>query len=499
MAKSSAKPTAKILSKSKLMEGIQCEKRLYFSIYKPELAVAVSAPQQAIFDQGNQVGEEARKQFPDGVMIEANHMQRDLALEQTRAALESDALVIFEAAFLFDGFFARVDVLKRSKKSSSAWEMIEVKSGTTAEEKYIQDAGVQRLIVEGSGLKLKSVSLMLINNQCVYPDLSDLFYQVDVSDKTSAMQSSLRKNMKSLQSMIAKKLEPSLDIGGHCDVPYECPYKDQCYAGKNIPQISVFNIPALRTNKKWEMYSAGKVDLSKVGSLKLNDLQQRMVDVSLSGKRFVDRVGLAREMKKWKYPLYYLDFEGAGFAIPRYEGTRPYQQLPFQFSCHIENRAGAKLEHVEFLHIEDSDPREACALALCESIGDEGSIVAYWKSYEARVLKELAAEFPKYRKKLQSMHERLVDPQPVIKNGVYDVDFGGSFSIKDVAPALIGDASSYEGMAVDGGELAQVVYKEMISADCSLGRREEIRVALLEYCKKDTMNMVELVKWMRAQ
>jgi hypothetical protein len=186
-------------------------------------------------------------------------------------------------------------------------------------------------------------------------------------------------------------------------------------------------------------------------------------------------------------------------AVPWVNGTRPFQQVPFQFSCHIQDEPGGELKHVEYLHDSTSDPRESISAALVKSIGKKGSVVAYKKSAEAGALKHLAEHSKKYAQHLNGIIDRLVDPLPVIKDSVYDIGFAGSFSIKAVAPTLLGKSLSYEDMAVGGGQQAQIAFYEMIAPETTAQRRGDLRKALLEYCKQDTLAMVKLVEWMFKQ
>ena len=134
-------------------------------------------------------------------------------------------------------------------------------------------------------------------------------------------------------------------------------------------------------------------------------------------------------------PFSYLDFETIAYAIPKYNGTRPYQQLPFQFSCHVQARPNGIPDHLEYLHDSETDPREAIAKALVSMVPKTGSVIAYNMAFERQVLLALAKQFPKYRGALEGIAQCLVDPLPVIRAHVYYPAFCGSFSIKAVAPA----------------------------------------------------------------
>ena len=483
-----------LLTKSKIQQGKQCSKALYLSAH---LKTPITKSQQQNFNQGNEVGVLARTYFTGGILIEGHGQE---ALDQTQGAIASGALTLFEAAFMHDDVLVRVDILNRS---GTSWNLIEVKSTVDIKRQHVEDAAVQAWVLKNSGLSIDSVSIMFLNRDCTFPDLSNLFVTEDVT--TEVDDGELPELIVQLKKVLQKKSAPDIDIGPHCGSPYPCPYQSLCFAEKKIPEISVFDIPGLAGKKKWELYAAGLSDLKdvqKAEGLKFTQMQHKMIEVSTSGKSRIDPKAIARELKRFKYPLYYLDFETIGPAVPRYAGTRPYAQVPFQFSCHIQASPESTLSHAEYLHDTMSDPREPLARALVSAIGLDGSVVAYNKAFEAGCLKKLAELFPDLAPRLLDIAARLVDPLPIFRAHVYTREFAGSFSIKSVAPALLGSTMSYEGMAVSDGTEAQAAYEELIapgtaSAESTRGTRKlELRTAMLEYCRQDTLAMVELVGWL---
>lgn len=486
------------LSKSRVVLGIQCSKALYLSIHKPELAEDVSASQQLIFDQGHAVGLLAQTRFPGGVTIDAPHTDSQAALKQTADAIASGALTLYEATFSHDDVLVKVDVLNR-ESVRHAWEIVEVKSSTQVKDVHLSDVAVQVWVCRGAGLKVKAASVMTINNQCVFPDLSDLFTMTGVTREIDDHLSDLPKAVTGFKKMLAATTQPKIDIGPQCDDPYDCNFKTHCWTAKKIPTLSVFDVPRLAADKKWDFYGKGKVQLASLDVSEFNQTQVRMIECTVKGKRFIDSVGIATALKDWKYPLAFLDFETVGYAIPRYPGQRPYQQIPFQFSCHIRATKDSALEHREFLSEADADPREMICKALVDSVPRSGSVVAYNMGFESGVLNSLAEMFPKFRARLLEIDERLVDPLPIIRSHVYDPEFRGSFSIKAVAPALLGKSASYDGMAVGDGGDAQVAYLAMTDQKTAPTEKSRLRQALLEYCRKDTLGMVELVDWLYEQ
>ncbi len=450
------------------MAGLQCPKRLYLQINSPELAESISVTQQAHFDEGSEVGRLARERFPGGVLIEADHTATAKALSQTREAIASGAKTVFEPAFTHDGVLVRVDILTRESQRAP-WDIIEVKSSTSIKEEHLDDVAIQAWLLRASGEKVRRCSVMFINNQCVFPDLHDLFTMEDVTQEIEARQAGIPKKVTDFQKMLLKGKTPSLDIGPHCSDPYECPFTDHCWEARGVVSPSIFELPGIGV-KAWEFYEKGIVSLTDPRLKGLKGKQARAIEVVRSNIMWIDRMAIKNGVKDWKWPLHFLDFETFGPAIPRYDGVRPYQQVLFQFSCHIQDKPGSEPRHGEYLHESASDPRPAVAEALCAAIGDKGSIVAYNMSVEARAISHLAATCRAFARDLKKMDGRFVDPLPIIRGSVYAPAFRGSFSIKSVAPALLGEEFAYDELDVGGGQEAQTAFDRLISGGLSAKR-----------------------------
>ncbi|MCC6277278.1 MAG: DUF2779 domain-containing protein [Oligoflexia bacterium] len=228
----------------------------------------------------------------------------------------------------------------------------------------------------------------------------------------------------------------------------------------------------------------------------MTPIQQRVVDVYKTKKRYTDIAGIKNALASWKFPLIFLDFETINPAIPRYENTGPYQQVPFQFSAHIWESPESELVHKEYLHIDSSDPRPKLIPLLMEACKGVGNIVAYYSAFETQRIEELADYSKEHKAGLLKLLDRFVDPLPIFRDFVYDNGFEGSFSLKTVAPSILGDSHSYEGVVVADGSAAQRAFEEIINPITNSERREKLIKASLEYCKKDTQVMVDLVKWL---
>jgi len=488
-----------ILSKSRIMSGLQCEKKLYLEINNRETAGQVTPTEQARFDAGNEVGEEARKRYPGGVLIDAPHYDRDLALKQTVDALNSGANNIFEASFVFNDVFARIDILHRniSRNNKNSWDIIEVKSTTKVKEQHLYDIAVQSWIFINQGLPLNKCFVMHLNNQCIYPNLDNLFCLEDVTAQVEELISEVKKSIGKLKSVVADSAPPPKEIGPHCFEPYDCQYAGTCW--KDFPEKNIFELPGLG-KKAWDLFNQGHRKIKDLNPEDFKGKTKRAIEVTIAGKRHLDRASVKESLKSWQWPLYFFDFETIGPAIPRYNGTKPYSPIPFQFSCHVmKSKASIHLEHFEYLHTDITDPREPLVKSLSENFGPKGSVVSYNKSFENGVLNKLADLFPKHRRALLDIASRLVDPLPIFQNHIYDEEFLGSFSIKNVAPAIIGKHLKYDELEVsDGTEAGAIIDLLMTNKISDKVERQKQTQALLEYCRQDTLAMVELVKWLFA-
>jgi len=206
---------------------------------------------------------------------------------------------------------------------------------------------------------------------------------------------------------------------------------------------------------------------------------------------------LNKDLESLKYPLYFMDFETVNPAIPRFAGMRPYDQIPFQWSVHVLREPGAEPEHFEFLATDNSDPRREFINSLCAALGNSGSIVVY-SAFESQRLSELAAWLPEFADRIKKIQSRLWDLLPIVRNHVYHPKFAGSYSIKNVLPALV-PGMSYEGMEVADGTDAGLAWESLVRGKLDQNEHDTIRKALLDYCGQDTLAMVRLLDKLKLE
>jgi hypothetical protein len=447
----------------------------------------------AAFEQGHEVGRWAQKRFPGGVLIEAGPEEMAKALNQTHWAMEDKQCpAIFEATFAHDDVLARVDILERLPRNK--WRLIEVKSSTSAKDYHLYDVAIQRLILENLGIKVVPC-LMHLNREYVYDgkqyDLEKLFIIEDLTDETAALEQRVKDLLREEWKVLAKAQPPDIAPGNHCTHPFACVFFDLC--NKPLPADHVSYLPGISAKKLEELTSRGIESIKKIPKdFPLTERQRQAWECARTGKPWFGE-GLKDALSELQYPLYFMDFETLGVALPRYAGMSPYDQIPFQWSVHIQRKPGAEVEHYEYLAEDSNDPREEFVKALCRVIKKKGSVLAYSSGFEAGRLADLAEWLPQYKDEIGNIQGRLWDPLSVLRVYVYDLAFRGSYSLKSVLPALV-PGMTYEGMGLAEGTEAGLAWEKMVHAEPGSEQRRRLRDAVLAYCKQDTLAMAKLLE-----
>ncbi len=483
-----------ILSKTKLLQFYQCPKLGYLSVKNSKLLPKPDLATQQVFAQGREVGKEAQKHFPNGIEVKTPSYEPQNAFKATMAFIESGANTLYEPAFIFNDVLVRIDILHR-EDSNSPWQIYEVKSSTSTDTHQVLDLAIQYWILHKLGMKVSNAYLMYINRQCIAPDFNNLFKLEQLSEQCLLLLGEVEQLIVDTKELLEKS-EPNHDMGEHCESPYKCPLMDYCRKLHNIPEVSPLEIPRLG-KEKWEYVSSGVKSLEQVDLSNLNKNQKNMVVAHLTKKPFLNLSKISSEINNLQYPIFYLDFETEMKAIPSWDGTRPYDQVAFQYSLHIEQENGST-EHFEFLNTEYSDPREKLLESLIPKLGEVGTIVSYNAGFEASRLNEMAKVFPRFAPAIAKIVDRFYDPLTTIRNCVYYPEFKGKFSIKVVAPVLLGETASYKTLAVQDGIMAQIEYSLLIDGEDTEQEKNSRIEALLAYCKQDTWLMVELVRHLRS-
>jgi predicted RecB family nuclease len=474
------------LSKSRFVAGWQCHKLLWWKAHEPDAPELVpDVALQARLDQGIHVGEIARDYVTGGLLIGFPYYERDNKVRATADAIRNGAEIIYEASFVADGVFVAVDILEKMGKG---WNLIEVKSTTKAKPEHISDVAVQGHVLKSAGLKVNRAFLMHINRECRYPDLGNLFSRTGLTTEAEDLLPSIPSEIKRQMRMLKGSL-PEIARGPHCTDPHDCPFLSRCWA--DLPEHHITTL--YRIGKKaFDLEEEGiRTTLNLPSSYPLSDIAERQRRSVEANSLIVER-GLKRALNAFTPPVAYLDFETAMPAIPVWNGCRPYDAVPVQFSCHVKGEDGA-LTHHEWLAKGADDPREELARQVIDACRGTKTIVTYHVSTERRCLEVLQEAAPHLADPLQDLIDRLEDLLPIVRNHVYHPDFHGSFSIKDVLPAVVPDLS-YDAMEVAEGLTASVLLERLLLDPASGPEedRDRTRVSLLRYCELDTLAMVKL-------
>ena len=494
------------LSKSRYVAFRQCPKLLWLSINKPQEAAEADESRMAA---GIAVGNLAKGYF--GAYQEATVTKADGCLDipamiaRTKTLMaDSSVETICEAAFLTDGCYCAVDLLHREK---GGWAIYEVKSSSGDDTKdpddvYIMDIAYQRYVLEQCGVKITGTYLIRLDRNYVLQgdlDTKALFYIDDVKNSVSTEYLKVAPNYAKAKEILSLTTEPDKDLHEGCNAPYECAFKAYCMKAHNVPSPSVFDLYRMSWKKALEMYQNGKVSFESLrGEKAINEHQRMQIESTLQNVDFIDKDTIRAFLATLTYPIYQLDFETIQPAIPVYQDTHPYQQVPTQYSLHIQPSAFGECEHHEFLaDARSENPMRVVAEQVCNDIPTNVMVMAYNAGFEKGRIKEMAEAFPDLRNHLMAIYENVVDLLVPFRNwAYYRPAMNGSFSIKKVLPALFPDDPTLDyhnlsGCVHNGGE-AMDIFPKMRNMEGQ--KLADTRESLLRYCELDTWSMVVVLR-----
>jgi hypothetical protein len=495
-----------MLSKSRILLHRQCPKRLWLNQFRPELKQGDPAA-EALMASGNQLGEVAREMHPGGVMIDGENLTR--AIEDTAQALKGRKRPIYEATFAHMEVLVRADLLLPVR---GGYRLVEVKSAGGVKPYHVEDAAIQAWVIRNAGLDIKRVEIAHVNTGFVYTGSTDirtfvgdgheldcpgvgayggLLAHVDVTEQVEELENQVPKWVNAANKTL-KGEEPEIEPGKQCDKPFACPFKAYC-----IPQASGYWVEVLKDKALVaDLRAAGYADLRKVPKSRLSKPKHLRLWQAAKTGRAVLEPAAAEALANLPYPRYYLDFETIQFTVPIWPGTSAYHQLPFQWSCHIEDKAGA-LRHAEYLAKDAGDPRREFAETLIRILRKRGPIFVYSQSFEATRLIELSTVFYDLSPALDAIVKRMVDLLPIARENYYHRDMHGSWSIKAVLPTIAPELA-YDDLEVGNGGMASLAFAKIIDTATTASERQALRKNLLAYCQRDTLAMVRLAHFFQG-
>ena len=483
------------ISKTKFLHGLQCSKLLWCDYNAKHLFPAVDDALQAVFDQGHEIGALAKTMFPNGIEIDTAPTDFEGAIQLTQKSLLARR-PIFEATLSANGGYARADILNPVGKNE--WDIIEVKSTTSLKDAHIPDLAFQVWVFTEAGLKIRRCFLCHINNQFVRHgeiDPKEFFTLRDVTAEVSAYSTEIEEKIGDMGKIIRAAKCPEIQIGKHCDSPYTCALHDHCWSF--VPPHNVLDLYDDKKGRGWDLIKKGILKIADIpADYSLSAKQEIQREVAISGKPHAKKSAIQTFLKNLEYPLHFLDFETFQTAIPMFDGTRPYEQIPFQFSLHIVPKAGTKPEHRIFLAEGRNDPRPEFMRQLKSSVESSGSIVVFNASFEKSRMKECAVVLPQYASWVTAVNSRIVDLlNPFRAFNFYHPDQSGSASMKLVLPALTG--KDYTSLEIQEGGAASREFVRVTFGDVTESERKRVRKALEKYCGQDTEGMIWILEELR--
>lgn len=491
------------LSKSKYCSFWQCPKMAWLNKYKPEERTE-DPSLDAIFTKGNEVGDLAMELFGEFVEVTTYTDDKlDVAemIKKTQQEIAKGTENICEASFSFNGLYCAVDILR---KEGDGYAVYEVKSSSMEEDSdevksvYLADIAYQKYVLEHCGIKVTGTNLVALNKSYVRGDELDihkLFSVKNVDELISFESQRVESNLRLAEKILTCEEEPKYDLAERCRDPYGCQF--WAYCSRHLPEKSVFDLYRMNFSKKLDLYHRGIIEYKDL--LECEDIgnskQIRQMEYALTDKgTYIEPDNIRDFLAGLSYPLYFLDFETMQLAVPQFPGTKPFQQIPFQYSLHYIEKEGGELKHKEFLAVSGEDPRRDIAEALCRDIPMNVCTTAYNKAFECSRLGELAEAFPDLSEHLLNIKNNIVDLLVPFQSGYYyNKAMGGSFSIKSVLPAIFPDDPELDYHNLEGvhnGGEAMNIFPQIQFMETD--EKERARHNLLKYCELDTYAMVKV-------
>jgi hypothetical protein len=444
-----------ILSKSDYMLFLRQPAWLWLKKNDPKKIPPIDENTQALFDSGHQFEPYAESQFPEGVTLGFSDYSEYLSLPQrTQDAIVRGDQVLFQPRFEWGGFTCICDIV--CFVGYNEVDLYEIKASTSAKVEHEFDLAFQTAVLEGTGLKVRNIYVIHVNNQYVRSG--------PIEDDKITLTEDVTGKVRAKGELTAKYMPMALAVAQQPNMPDPSPALAKLGSKKDWLRIYENIVP--QEPKVWPE------DTKPV-------IQQEQV------KQFLGEL---------KYPLYFLDYETLMSLVPYFDGHRPYQQVPFQYSLHILQSPDAELEWREYLHRDNSDPARPLTEQLIKDVGDAGTVLVWYEGFEKARNKELGDMLPEYKAAMDAINDRVIDLMLPFKNKWYDDPrCEGSASIKKVLPVLCPELS-YKSLGIQEGGSAQRLWMEAVLDEKRADQKDKILADLLEYCKLDTLAMVEIYR-----
>lgn len=479
-----------MITKAQILSHHRCPRKLWLDEHQPDLSTASGAPGGSTSTK-EKLKEVARCVYGTLLSSSSEETGNDTASADEENSFAAD--VGFSQSFCAGGVAVRSDIVIH--ESDAAIQIIGLKATGQVKPQHIEEMAIQWHAAAASGLVVRSAAVTHVDKNWALEQKGDyvgLLHRADVTEAVARLLSEVPDWIRDADLALRAAQMPAAQRGSHCNAPYECGFQAYCHSLERQPRHPADVLPSAGSQLRAMLRDENGIkELEEIPDDLLSPLQLRVKEATLTNTPYVNLEGASLALSKHSLPAYFLDFETVMATIPRWPGTRPFQQIPFQHSLHVLNLDGS-LTHHEFLDLSGEDPSRAIAEDLIDICGTTGPIFAYNASFESRCLKALADRFDYLKDDLLRLEARLIDLLPITRSHFYHPNQKGSWSIKAVLPAIAPDLDYVALEGVQNGALAVEAYAEAIAAGTSAERREQLRRQLLAYCQLDTLAMVRI-------
>lgn len=487
------------LTKTDFIQYLNCPESLWLLKNKPEdfPKGEFSLFLEKLIKEGYEVEEYAQQLFPNAIKLPDFG-----SAELTRQEIGRGNTQFFQATFTTEkGVFARIDILE--KKEDNTWHIYEVKSSTSIKKdrkhNHLKDACFQKYAMLENGYKVSQVSIIHLNKDYIRQgeiQPAQLLEIVDVTEEVNSIYSTVVNEINGAVNYINKETINSQlcscrekTRSNHCDS-----FK---YFNQDIPEFSIYEIGRISAKKVIDLTDKDVLAIADIPSdYELNDKQKLQVESVRQNQPIIDNKEIESKLSALEFPLHFIDYETYASAVPRINGVRPHQHIPFQVSIHTMQTDGS-IQHFEFLANELELPNKLNEF-MESSTENSGTFISWHASFEMSRNRDMITMLPQCEDYLTYMNSNMFDLEDIFKTDYVDYRFHGSTSIKKVLPVLLPELS-YGDLEVQNGTMALDVWGRMVLDENFDEDKKEVRKNLLAYCELDTLAMVELYKKLKNQ
>ena len=485
-----------LISKSEYMLYLKHPAWLWIKKHEKRLLPPIDEALQARFDEGHAFEPFVESLYPNLIRLGFNNYSEYLEMpDKTAEAWDNGAQVVSQGRYEAGSITCISDIVS---KEDDGYVLTEIKSSSSAKKEHALDLAFQKIVLEGAGYPIKKCEVAHVNSSYVRNG------EINPSELTAF--TDITEEVENLIEGTQSRIEQAIRVAESYDMPDPAPeraklksYEDWLGVRKKmqppLPEDSIHFLPSMDAERATQLIKDGISTVDQIKDITvLKPSTRKYLAAKADGQRIVERDKLNAFLSEISYPIYYFDYEASQSLLPPWDGTSPYQQVPFQYSLHILREPNGEVEHREYLHKDRLNPMLSLIESLKANVGSEGSILVWYESYEKSRNNEMAEIYPEAADFLNAFNDRIIDlMKPFSQGMVRDEAFLGSSSIKKVLPALIPELT-YKDLGIQEGEAAARKWKEVTLGEVSQPEREKVYSDLIEYCKLDTLAMVEIHK-----